>query len=161
MSEQHTIKTKFGTVTATLTDANHAFVSTLPQEGITVNQVAYYVNCHLYRWSTGEWRIGQESESNEYIRQQSLYLTRKDWINVKDMHASRSAFKKAAVELTQAFVDFIRGNPQVAVNAQCKHLNEALEAAEAKYTEALTAAEEALKVRDLALLALRNFVAQQ
>jgi hypothetical protein len=159
MSETHEIKSKFGNLEVVLTEANHAFVSTPRSEGITVNTVTYYVNCHLYRWSTGEWRIGQEGKS-EYEQRQSLHLTRKSWTTYRESLPSRAAYNKAAVEIRQAFVDFIHANPQVAEDAEREHLRETLEKFEHEYAEAVQKADEARKARDLAqdayMYVLRN-----
>jgi hypothetical protein len=156
MSEQHEIKSKFGALVAVLTDASHAHVSTAGV-GIIVNKVEYHVNCHLYRWTTGEWHIGQEGK-NTYGQRQSLHMTRKSWTTVATMYPSKAAYDKAAPEIRQAFVDFVHANPVVTTLAQREHLQDVLESAESKYAEALAAADEALKIRSAARAAFDSFV---
>ena len=149
MSETFTLQTTLGPLNIQFTDAKHAYISTGRDNAVTVNRVQYSVGCHVYLWSDGAWRIGQEQDEI-YLQRQSFHMTRANWFKYKDAHPSKSAWDKAAGEIGLAAHNFAVNNPAVIRDAHREHLREVAEKLEREYTEALLAADEARKQFDLA-----------
>jgi hypothetical protein len=159
MSEIYTLQTTLGPLSIQFTDAKHAYISTGLDNTVTVNRVQYLVRCHVYLWSDGVWHIGEEGK-NEWEQRQSLYMTRVGWVNYKDTHPSRSAHNKAAQELRLAAHNFAVNNPAIIRDAQREHLREVAEKLEREYVEALNAADEIRKNRNLAQDAYDKFLVE-
>jgi len=100
-----TLKTKFGMVTAFVTDANHIYVTNNPDSGrniqdFIVRGVPYHVTAHFYRWQDGSWHLGEE-KAQEYQRvYQALYMTRRD----KMLEAPSNAARKTVYDELQIVV---------------------------------------------------------
>lgn len=75
MSDSHAIAVQpFGYAIATVTDASHVY---LQFDECQIHGVTYRASLHLYRWADGVWRLGQESDPNDYTRHRhACYLSR-------------------------------------------------------------------------------------
>lgn len=152
MTPAHPLLTAFGKLQIRPTEATHVFVCTAGPDYLIVNKVQYSVNCHLYKWSDGEWRIGMEDKST-YEQRQSLYMTRISWQNAKNVHPSAKTWEKAAAEITTAVQAFVLSNRDVVVAAEREHLKEKMDSAKLTYANACAVANDALsafqKARDI------------
>jgi hypothetical protein len=155
-AEYHNLSTIFGEgkFTIHVTDATHAYVSTIRNEAITVNRVQVRASAHLFLWADGSWQIGRETE-NSYEHRMHLYVTRID----NHEGASEAIRTKIADQLHTTVTNFLRNNPSIIVEAQREHLRNEMEKAEHVYAEALRIVDKTLVARDAAIDAYTSFVA--
>lgn len=158
MNERYPLPVVYGpdSMEITFTDATHCYV-TYTRTGVQrINQVEYRGNAHLFLWSDGRFRIGQETETS-YERRNQLFLNRVDWVKYSQSHASESARDKFASEVEQAVNNFAVNNPGIIQDAQREHLQNKYDAAADAASKAKEVYDQAVEARGDAHKALMSF----
>jgi hypothetical protein len=158
MSEKHALPTKYGTMFATFTEANHVCVCT-GEEGthFVVNGIAWRLLVHLYKWSDGRFHIGEEGK-NSYEHRMSLHGTRESWTGkYSDAAITQSAREKVAPVVENHINTFATSRPHVIEDAELQHLRENIEREQANYDEAVKTANEAKAKLNAAKKAFAKF----
>lgn len=95
MFKDYEIQTPFGTMKATPTNGTHISVMGLDKTDLMVNNVAYHVHVHFFKWQDGNWHVGNESDSNQYTREMNaVYMRKRYGKTVNDCYPSDAAKKK-------------------------------------------------------------------
>lgn len=121
------------------------------ERSFTINGVAHAVQARMHRWSDGRWRLGQEGDRTSQLYEPRL-SRRDEYSSSRPKEVSRSANEKARVAIEEAVnarlsepdaeavvalahIEHLRKDVDRA-SAKAKAAREAVEAAEAEYTEA-------------------------
>jgi hypothetical protein len=116
--------TKVGTLALYPMGKHHIVVHFGEKEPIVVNGVGYRGDAHMYCWSDGCYRLGEETE-NPVEQRTNLYIRRADYS--KYIHISDAAYRKMRAIITSAVAEWVTFNPIVIKEAELEHLKRELD----------------------------------
>jgi hypothetical protein len=121
------LDTKYGKMDVHITDGKHLCVRSKPDGyNFVIRGVGHNVTAHCYRWSDGEFHVGEEKHKDNpgNIRYHSIYMS-PNW-NEKRTFDPTPAAKRAAHEAIEAAIfQFARSVPLIWFNtAEEEHLSD-------------------------------------